>query len=143
MRRRLRQVAGRPAAQAGAWSTSISHLDLNVGQSSPVPLPTATPVPTLNPTQVAATATETARFTPLPAAALPTLFEPFQQASAAQAREGGGSGLGLWISRNLMRLHGGDLTIASVEGRGTEAIVTLPRERLLGDGAGETTKAVA
>lgn len=65
------------------------------------------------------------------AKALPTLFEPFQQASPSQARQGGGSGLGLWISRNLMRLHGGDLAIASVEGQGTTATLTIPADRVL------------
>jgi PAS domain S-box-containing protein len=67
----------------------------------------------------------------IPAAALPTLFEPFQQASPSQARQGGGSGLGLWISRNLMRMHGGDLSIASVEGAGTTATLTIPVDRVL------------
>ena len=66
----------------------------------------------------------------IPAAVLPTLFEPFQQASPSHARQGGGSGLGLWISRNLMRMHGGDLTIASIEGAGTTAVLRFPADRL-------------
>jgi PAS domain S-box-containing protein len=72
----------------------------------------------------------------IPAAALPTLFEPFQQASAVQARAGGGAGLGLWISRNLMRMHEGELAIESVEGRGTTATLTVPPHRVLGAPAG-------
>lgn len=67
----------------------------------------------------------------IPASILPTLFEPFQQASASHARQGGGSGLGLWISRNLMRLHGGDLTIASTEDVGTTATLIFPPDRIL------------
>ncbi|MBL8705177.1 MAG: PAS domain-containing sensor histidine kinase [Rhodospirillales bacterium] len=78
----------------------------------------------------------------IPAAALPTLFEPFQQASPSQARQGGGSGLGLWISRNLMRMHGGDLSIASVEGEGTTATLTIPADRVLVSDVG-APKAVA
>jgi two-component system cell cycle sensor histidine kinase PleC len=78
----------------------------------------------------------------IPACVLPSLFEPFQQADAAQARAGGGAGLGLWISRNLMRMHDGDLTIDSIEGRGTTATMTLPPQRLL-DAPETPSKAVA
>ncbi len=41
--------------------------------------------------------------------------------------ESDGTGLGLTISRNLARAHGGDITIVSTVDRGTTATVTLPR----------------
>ncbi|GAB3303321.1 PAS domain S-box protein [Hymenobacter tenuis] len=44
---------------------------------------------------------------------LQQLFEPFTQASASTAREYGGSGLGLSISRGLVELLGGELTAES------------------------------
>ena len=47
------------------------------------------------------------------------LFRPFGQADAAIARTHGGTGLGLTISRDLARLMGGDLSVASVEGEGS------------------------
>ncbi|NVO32960.1 PAS domain-containing hybrid sensor histidine kinase/response regulator [Hymenobacter lapidiphilus] len=47
------------------------------------------------------------------------LFEPFTQASASTAREFGGSGLGLSISRGLVELQNGQLTASSEPGRGS------------------------
>jgi signal transduction histidine kinase len=40
----------------------------------------------------------------------------------------GGSGLGLSISRELVRLHGGDVEVTSEKGKGSTFIVTLPSE---------------
>jgi PAS domain S-box-containing protein len=60
------------------------------------------------------------------------VFEPFQLAEPHHAREQGGAGIGLWLSRSLMRLHGGDLRLDSVEGKGTTATVTVPAARVLG-----------
>ncbi len=47
------------------------------------------------------------------------LFQPFAQADATLARTHGGTGLGLTISRDLARLMGGDLSVASVAGQGS------------------------
>lgn len=49
------------------------------------------------------------------------LFRPF----AASARPGG-SGLGLSIARELMRLHGGDLVLVASTGNGTTFRITIP-----------------
>lgn len=46
------------------------------------------------------------------------IFRPFAQASAGTARQFGGTGLGLAITRNMARLLGGDVTVASVWGKG-------------------------
>ncbi|MDB5369553.1 MAG: hypothetical protein JWP20_1111 [Roseomonas sp.] len=42
-----------------------------------------------------------------------------------------GLGLGLVVARDLLRAHGGDLTIEAVPGIGARAWMTLPRERVL------------
>ena len=67
----------------------------------------------------------------IPPDALARLFEPFQQASARVAQRQEGTGLGLVISRNLMRLHGGDLEIQSTVGEGTIATARFPGDRVI------------
>jgi signal transduction histidine kinase len=62
----------------------------------------------------------------IPADELPRLFERFYRGSTRKP----GTGLGLSIARNLVRLHGGDITVTSEAGRGCEFRVRLPRERM-------------
>ena len=54
------------------------------------------------------------------------IFEPFVVGS--DARTGGGSGLGLSITRRIMEKHGGSITLAArpSPGRSTEFLLRLP-----------------
>jgi signal transduction histidine kinase/CheY-like chemotaxis protein len=53
------------------------------------------------------------------------LFQPFEQADAATSRRHGGTGLGLTISRQLVHLMGGELTVDSAPGGGSRFSFTL------------------
>lgn len=54
------------------------------------------------------------------------VFERFWQADSSARRVRSGSGLGLTISRAIMELHGGSLSVASAVGTGTTFTVHLP-----------------
>ena len=57
---------------------------------------------------------------------LPHIFERFHRVENARARTHEGSGIGLAMVQELVRLHGGSIDATSVEGKGTEMVVRIP-----------------
>ncbi len=56
------------------------------------------------------------------------LYSPFEQADNSIAQKYGGSGLGMSITKNLVSLMNGTISVSSKEGSGTEFVVELPFE---------------
>jgi signal transduction histidine kinase len=65
--------------------------------------------------------------TGIDASQLEAVFEPFHQEARSLAQAGGGLGIGLWLSRGLVELHGGTLTAYSNgPNQGSEFTIRLP-----------------
>lgn len=64
--------------------------------------------------------------TGIPAAEIPRLFERFHRVQGAQGRSFEGSGIGLALVQELVRLHGGEVRVSSLLGQGTTFTVRIP-----------------
>ena len=62
----------------------------------------------------------------IPPDELPRLFTRFYRARNAEAYHISGFGLGLYVVREIVRMHGGEIQVESEEGKGTTFTVHLP-----------------
>jgi signal transduction histidine kinase len=74
----------------------------------------------------------------IPASKLPDIFRPFISTKGAK-----GTGLGLAVSRKILREHGGDILVQSQPGKGTKFILRLPLKSPLSADAGGTSSDMA
>ncbi len=63
----------------------------------------------------------------IPPDRLEAVFDPFTRLETSRNRETGGIGLGLALSRAIVREAGGDITLANRDGGGLTATITVPR----------------
>lgn len=62
----------------------------------------------------------------IPEEKLERIFEAFEQAEGSTGREFGGTGLGLAVTKQLVELHQGKLSVTSTVGAGSQFTFTLP-----------------
>lgn len=62
----------------------------------------------------------------IPQAALPSLFERFYRADNVDSSRISGLGIGLFVVKQIVELHGGEVMVESVEGEGSTFTVSLP-----------------
>ncbi|MDU2122295.1 MAG: two-component regulator propeller domain-containing protein [Clostridium celatum] len=55
-----------------------------------------------------------------------SIFDRFGQVNSDEPEELGGSGLGLTLTKNLINLHDGEISVVSEKGKGSEFIIILP-----------------
>jgi two-component system cell cycle sensor histidine kinase PleC len=67
----------------------------------------------------------------IPEDEIPKVLQAFGQGSLAHQTAEGGTGLGLPIVQNLIELHGGTFELRSELRKGTEALIVLPKQRVL------------
>ncbi len=66
----------------------------------------------------------------IPSEHLDRIFDRFHRVDPERSRATGGTGLGLAIVRQICEAHGGDVSVASTEGRGSVFTMRLPSRRL-------------
>ncbi len=62
----------------------------------------------------------------IPEEELPKIFQRFYQVEKHLTRKHGGMGLGLAIAKEMVEMHGGRISVESVEGKGSRFMVFLP-----------------
>jgi signal transduction histidine kinase len=65
----------------------------------------------------------------IPRAELPRLFDRFHRVEGARGRSFEGSGIGLALVQELVKLHGGGISVESEEGRGSAFSISIPLGR--------------
>jgi signal transduction histidine kinase len=62
----------------------------------------------------------------IPEVALPQIFDQFYRAPTVRSEHISGLGIGLFVTHEIVTLHGGEIAVSSTEGLGTTVTVRLP-----------------
>ncbi|UZP68166.1 ATP-binding protein [Desulfovibrio mangrovi] len=126
-RDRLRQVLINLVGNAVKFteSGSVTLTCSHTGQQDTQETTTAAATPD-QPSPVWLTFTITDTGIGIPSDKIALIFQSFAQADGSVTRRYGGAGLGLAISKHLIEMMGGTISVASREGEGTTFTVTIP-----------------
>lgn len=58
---------------------------------------------------------------------IPLLFQRFSRIPNELSRQTSGSGIGLYLSQQLIQMHHGEIDVSSVKNKGATFIVTIPK----------------
>ncbi len=76
----------------------------------------------------------------IPPEAWDKVFTRFYQYDSSSTRKYGGTGIGLSIAQDIVRLHGSRITVTSEVGKGSTFVFTLPRVSFRQEGAPDVTQ---
>ena len=116
-------VLGRLTALKRAFTNLIENA-IKYGKEATVEL-------TVNDTQVTIKVSD--KGPGIPASEQENVFAPFYRVDPSRSPQTSGSGLGLAVARDIIRTHGGDISLRNLESAGLAVIVTLPKAVLTGD----------
>jgi len=66
----------------------------------------------------------------IPQDKLNMIFERYKQVNKSFSREQEGSGIGLSLTKSLVEMHGGNIVVKSILGKGSEFIIELPDKKI-------------
>ena len=75
----------------------------------------------------------------IPQEAIPKLFTKFFRISSVLEQGSKGTGLGLFISKSIISLHGGEISVKSEVGKGSTFSFTLPIANVVVEQSGRST----